>query len=461
MKLLPIIFFLLISISFVQAADIVVNGVPVKNILLPGESAAFEIEIKNFQNFKDDFKLIVTDFSWRETKNTEVYTIASSESAKDNLKLFTLGVLPAGKYSVNIRVYSVSNPEIFIDHSLLVEILGYKDLVNADLEFNPQGLDPRKENLVKLNLKNKHNIDLGGINVQVKSSLFSEEFLTTLASKEEKSFDFSVLLKEVTEGDYDTRVLVTMGDNVLVDKVIPVKVSAYSNIQEIKKEQSSFLINELELTRTNQGNTISKEIFSKLFSSLENKFTKTNPNPTKTEKVDSNYKYTWQFDLNPGQSYTINIKTNYRTPLIILIIALAILVLVYNILKTDLTINKKVLMLKSKEGNISHLKMILTLKCRGAPAKNLRLVDNVPGVLEAPTEFTTLKPISVKKGLAGSTLIWEISEILKGEERVISYKVRSHAPLMGKVTIPKAICRYKNVADKISIAKSNQVNLFS
>src|SRR3989344_3642635 len=139
MKLLPIIFFLLISISFVQAADIVVNDVPVKNILLSGESAAFEIEIKNFQNFKDDFKLIVTDFSWRETKNTEIYTIASGGSTKDNLKLFTLGVLPAGKYSVNIRVYSVSNPEIFIDHSLLVEILGYKDLVNADLEFNPQG----------------------------------------------------------------------------------------------------------------------------------------------------------------------------------------------------------------------------------------------------------------------------------------------------------------------------------
>ncbi|MEK6835802.1 MAG: hypothetical protein AABX55_02155, partial [Nanoarchaeota archaeon] len=435
--------------------------VSIKNILLPGERAEFEIEIKNFQSFKDDFKLFVTDFNWREEKNIDTYSISPGSSKKDTVKLFPRGILPAGKYSINLRIYSLNDAEVFIDHSVVVEILAYNDLLKADLEFNPQGLDPRKENLVKLNLKNKHEIKLDSLNVQIKNSLFTQEFITSLAEKESKSFDFSITLTDAKEGNYDTLIYIKMDDNILVNKNVPIKVSAYSNVRELKKEESVFLINTLEITRTNDGNTISKEIFTRLVPPLQNTFTKATPNPTKIEKVDNDYKYTWQFDLNPKQSYTILIKTNYRTPLIIFIIVVAVLIFGYNVLRTELSIKKKVLLLKSKEGNISHLKVLLTIKCGHANARNLHLVDNIPGVFEAPGDFITLKPSSVKKGLAGSTLIWEIPEILRGEERVISYKVKSHAPLVGRVRIPRAICRYKNVAGKISIAKSNSVNLFS
>ena len=81
-------------------------------------------------------------------------------------------------------------------------------------------------------------------------------------------------------------------------------------------------------------------------------------------------------------------------------------------------------------------------------------------VILTTTYILLIKPSSTKTSVAGSTVIWDIPELLKGEERVLSYKMKSKVAGLGNVTIPRAICRFKDKAEKLYIVKSNSFNLF-
>ena len=81
-------------------------------------------------------------------------------------------------------------------------------------------------------------------------------------------------------------------------------------------------------------------------------------------------------------------------------------------------------------------------------------------ITKLPDSFGSLKPTNVKKTMDGAMLIWDIDDIVGGEERVISYKVKAGVNVIGKLKIPRALCRYRK-GKRAIIVKSNSTLVFS
>ena len=462
MKKLLILLLFLVSINLVFAADINVKEISVQSVVLPGQNAFFDLEISNMQGNMDEFKVVVNDANWRLKTGGEFFDIGAGRTSTKSLSFFPVGQLPPGVYAVNVKVISTSNPSIFLDKQLIVTLVGYDNAITAKIETNPEGIDPRKDNLVKIDLNSKYDIDFKNINVHVENELFTKDFVLDLNGLESKSEEFIVSLDPNTaEDDYDTKILVTYNDKTLIDRIDKVKVSSYSNVKETKTEEFNFLVKTTTITKLNDGNSLSREVSSLTLSSFEKLFVKFNPEPSNTEKTSEGYQYSWRYNLQPGQENKIIVKVNYRSPLFLLILIILIIYFAYKFLVTDLNMHKKVLTLKSKEGGIAGVKVLLYVKNNGATLKNLHIVDEVPGELEVPHEYMTLKPSSFRKELHKSVIVWEIPELSKGEERLISYRLKSKTGHQGKLTIPRATCRYKNKMDKLSLSRSNEVTIYT
>ncbi|AJF62224.1 MAG: hypothetical protein QT11_C0001G0066 [archaeon GW2011_AR20] len=450
---------LLLLVNVVQATEVSVEVTPVQDVSLSGRPAVFDIEVRNLGP-RGEVKAIVTDFNWRKESNYGFYTIDGGSTIKDTLRLSPTSNVNPGIYSVNVRFYATRDPEDYLDQAFVITVVPYKDLVFATLEHNPQGLNPNKENLVTLKLRNRYKVELTDVVFKVRSEFLNQDFVTNLEMEETKEIPFSVELGNIREGDYEVNIFGLFDNNIVANLTSTVKVASNPDIKENVRDEFSFLVKTSEVSRVNNGNTVSGEVYSRVVSSFERLFLQTSPNPRNIEKLNGAYKYTWQFSLNPNDSYVIMMKTNYGKPILYLIILALIVYLIYNRINVGLTITKKVLLLKSKEGHIVGLKVLLILKNTGQKVKSLRLSDNIPGLLELPHEYGTLKPSSTKTSVAGSTVIWDIPELLKGEERVLSYKMKSKVAGLGNVTIPRAICRFKDKAEKLYIVKSNSFNLF-
>ena len=429
---------------------------------MPNRSTIFDIEIHNAQSSSDEIKAVILDPSWQRQAGTNIYKLNPGQKIQDRYTLFPLGYLAPGIYSVSIRFVSINNPTIFTDHQLIITVVGYKNVLESNLETNPQGVDPRKDNLIKLNLRARYNIYLENLNVHIENSLFSKDLVTSVQGLESKTEEFVITLNpDTVEGDYDTKILIKSGENILVDKIQKLKVSAYLDIKETQTREIGFLSKDIIVTRRNDGNSLSNEVYSLTLSGFQRLFTKFDPEPTNVRSVTQGYKYEWLFTLPPGQSYTIKTTTNYRIPIFWLIIIVLVAYLSYKYLRKELFMHKKILVLKTKEGEIAGVKVLLRLKNNGPAIKGLRVMDLIPNSLEIPHEYLTLKPNSIKKESEGTVIIWEIPELVKNEERLISYKLKAKHGYKGSLVFRRSICRYKSSLGKISVAKSNEVSIFA
>ena len=463
MKKLLILLLFIISLNLAYAAEIEVKDTPVQTTVLPGQSVSFDLTIQNNQNTQDEIKAVIMDDTWRRKSGSEIYNLNAGEEFKDILVLFPITKLKTGTYAIDLRFVSTKNNDIFTDHRLVVTVADYKSVLDAKLEVNPNGIDPRKDNLVKLKLKSLYNINLNNINVHIENSLFSKDIVTSVMGLESKDEDFTVSLNpDTAEGDYDTNIIIRFGSEVLIDKIEALKVSSYSDVKETKEQSSNFLIKTTTIARTNEGNSDSNEVYTLSLSKFEKLFTRFDPSPRSMEINNKGYKFEWRFSLKPGESYNIDIITNYRAPILWIIAIIVIGYLAYNFLRTELFMYKKVLVLKSHEGEIAGIKVLLRLKNKSnLPIKSLYLTDTLPSVLETPHEYHTLKPSSVKKTLSGIMLAWEIPELHKSEERIISYKIKLKQGHKGKLLFHRAVCRYKTNLGKLSVTKSNEVSVQS
>src|SRR3989344_1963796 len=220
MKKILILLLFLISLNFVYAADINVKNVPVKAVILPGQNAIFDLEITNTQTSSDEIKVVILDSNWQSKAGTDMYEIGAGKRVTERLTLFPLGFLNSGVYAINLRLISTKDSSIFTDHQLVITVVGYKELLETSIQTNPQGIDPRKENLVKLVVRPRYNIDLELVNIHLENSLFTRDLSTSLNGLQDFEDEFTVKLDPNTkEGEYDTKILISYNNEILVDKV--------------------------------------------------------------------------------------------------------------------------------------------------------------------------------------------------------------------------------------------------
>ena len=166
-------------------------------------------------------------------------------------------------------------------------------------------------------------------------------------------------------------------------------------------------------------------------------------------------------ELPPGKSITIQITKNYIT-LLIIIILIAVIIGLYYAFRSPLTIQKKATNIAFKEGGISELKVILNVINRSKTRlKGIEIIDKIPNIadLEKGLTIGTLHPTQILKHERKGTIIkWLIEDLEAGDERVISYKIKSHLSILGEFSLTPTIGKF-NLKGKEIITHSNSLGI--
>ncbi|MBW2986276.1 hypothetical protein KY333_02810, partial [Candidatus Woesearchaeota archaeon] len=145
-------------------------------------------------------------------------------------------------------------------------------------------------------------------------------------------------------------------------------------------------------------------------------------------------------------------------PILIISIAILIILISYFVFRSPVVMRKTATVIATKEGGISELKIIIEIINRSKKQiKHVKIIDNVPRIAELAKEYDvgTVKPDKVVQHERKGTLVkWSLDEVDPGEERVISYKVKSKLSILGGVTLPSAAAKF-DVGKRHRTANSN------
>ncbi len=108
------------------------------------------------------------------------------------------------------------------------------------------------------------------------------------------------------------------------------------------------------------------------------------------------------------------------------------------------------------------MKVMINIHNRGkTTVKEIEVLDRIPNIadLQGDISIGTLRPIKIKKhDQKGTILKWVIDELGPGDERVITYKIKSHLPIIGEFKLAQAVGSY-NVNRKKQIIHSNSLDI--
>ena len=86
----------------------------------------------------------------------------------------------------------------------------------------------------------------------------------------------------------------------------------------------------------------------------------------------------------------------------------------------------------------------------------LQVIEVLPRLMHPNRDYGTLRPESVKHGIRGHKMIWEIHTLLPKEERIISYNVRSRMYMVGNLMLPATLVKYYKKSKRLKV-KSNRL----
>ena len=451
-KIIFIILLMIFSTSIVEAS-IDLSSSPSEAIRFGNENAVFDISLQNTGSSADRITYVVQDVNWNAEK--KYFDLSVGEKANFKLELKPLKALSTGKYTITVRFYSDLRNNDYKDYNFVVDNLNNENILNAEFKINPTGLNPKKENTLILSLANTKNINLGNLNVEL-SGLFQKSFKVSLDSLGTTEKEFTAYIDENTPtGEYDVNVLVKDDRYTYLNKKVKLRVGEYSNFVENKEVDNQFLKTTIVLKQENNGNNrVIKDVAYEL-GSFEKYFTSFSIQP---DKIENNV-YNWEIDLKAKETKEIVITTSYRAPLAYLLLAALLVYLFYRFVRKQVSITKKVLTVKTDSG-IADMKVMLVIKNKGSAIKNLRLVDYIPPMIKSPEHYATVRPTNVKKTSQGLMLDWTIGDLLRREERVISYRIKTNVKVIGRVNIPRAFTSY-NIGNRREVAVSNAVTISS
>ena len=191
---------------------------------------------------------------------------------------------------------------------------------------------------------------------------------------------------------------------------------------------------------------------------FEGIFTSTIPKAEKVKEDGQKY-YSWEQTLEPGENVELTRKVSY-VPLAIIIIILIILGIVYYFIKPEVIIKKKVVNVSRTEGGVSEVKLLLLVKnISKKDVRNLRITDTIPNMAVYVKEDLpgTLHPKRVRSyEVTGTTIEWAMPELVKNEERIIRYKIRTKLSILGAIKLPNAEVSYETTPGKKKMSYSGK-----
>ncbi len=375
-----------------------------------------------------------------EEENAEIYS------------LITVSMVPKGKFvlahgenTVEVKAYldqtmksrggffnfeyqiKGDDSGIFKD-TMLLKIVSLKDV----LEIEPRPLNPVNTEATVI-VKNKENTNLENVKIELDSPFFSDSKEISLKPFEEVPIQIKINkdTKKIIAGPYIVSAKVNLqGEETKVEGLMDYLESSGISVD---KSSKGAIIKDTTITKTNQGNTpataaieVDKDIISRLFTSYS-------LDPEKTERNGFIIKYTWTKDLSPAEVFTIDVKTNYTIPFIILVLIVIVGVMAKVYSQTAIVLTKRVSYVKTKGGQFA-LKVNLHVKAK-KHVDNIQVIDRLPTMSKLYESFGK-KPDRVDE--ATKRIFWNVDRLSAGEERVYTYIIYSELKVVGRFELPAA-----------------------
>lgn len=466
--------------SFAFAAEIQEPGeieIKVRAIvdaISAGDEAKFDVTITNNMRFDDNFKLkFSNDVEWTiltDPLTLKFGTFDLSVGESVNFKV-RIRASPSASLGYNIYVIALSAqgaatgvketvPLTFGYGPQFLTPKEYAALVVASIEV-PESVDPRGDMQIKVHLRNRNPLNISGLVVKASSQVVDQEMQVNLAPLEEKDVYFTQELDPFESPKQDTLVIeIIKAETTLVRLEKVFEIISYSEYSTRTEEKKGLLMTTFSIDVVNDGNYWTSDKVRHPTSFIKSLFSHTEP-AAKTVRVDGERYLEWTIELGPNERIELKVVENYW-PIVIILILIVVAVVLYFVLRSPIIIKKDAIIVATKEGGIAGLKIVLHVKNRSnALVGEVHIVDSIPNIAVVDKEFDvgSVAPEKVVKHAKKGTLLkWNLEDMDAGEERMLSYKVKSRLTILGSFTLPAAVSKFV-AKGKQKITYSNRLRI--
>jgi len=437
---------ILISLPLISAINLDVNPIPVRDTIINDnkDPIIFEFEITNrgdsgnFEIFSfERFRIEPSDFF-----------LAKGDSTTRIVKFFPEGSMQENVGALKVPIYfrEGSGSET-VQEDIFVKLVDFDDA----FDLKAENINPESDSLT-ISFYNVEDISYGNIDV-VFSSEFFKDYKVSLGLDSYGKKVFSIPInkedfKKLVSGTYFIDATYTVDGRTGIVKS-PVKLLEKSNLV-ISEETKGFIIHSKSVDKYNEGNiptiadvAMRKNIISRLFTTFS-------VEPLRVERQGVYVDYFWQKELQPDESLSVKVTTNWIFPILILIGIILILYLFNLYTTTNVVVRKNVSFVRTKGGEFA-LKVNLRVKSKKFVDK-VTLIDRLPAMAQLYEKFGN-SPTKVNK--VSGRLEWDLGHLGEGEERFFSYVIYSKTKIVGKFELPSATLVYESDG-KLHEARSNR-----
>ena len=470
-KFFILILALILSVNIAHAAAFEANVTPVKDKIVVDEVAEFRIEIRNNLDTNEEFTIKKGGYPFWDMYTVPLQnpmTLSVPANSLASLKLFVKPqyITSIDTYTLEVGVVRDKTGE---EHKVPVTIgiksiepliQGYIPTVIASAEISPKSIDPRNTATIKIALNNQNRINYTDLTVIVDSNLIKDQLHAMLGPEEYKVIELKEKLDDATLPQSDRLVVtVLLGDRIIVNPLVTeFQVEQYVTQDALPAEQSFLKIK--KGIRVTSNNPEYNGVIKVEVSSPKKLFTTAYP---KAKTVEENRKQylVWEIKLDGNRAFIAYTTENYRPIVVVGLLTIAAVIL-YFLFRSPIVVRKGVANVGMSEGGISDVKVVVRVKNRSSKQlSGIEVADHVPHIAHVEKELSigSVQPNAIMHHPKGGLVMkWTLEALEAGDERVLSYRMKSRLPILGEFNLPAANVRCKD-GNKVIISNSNRITV--
>lgn len=471
LRRIPILIFILVlCFPIAIAAEFDIETTPITDRILLDEFAKFQIKIKNNLAEADEYRIYTANFPTWDVRtepliNPITLAVGPNQEGIIEILIDPLKIKDIGTYAINLNIRSAKLNELKtvpVEVTVLSTtglIQGYVPTITTSVGI-PEKIDPRKDIPIRIVLNNQNVVNYSEIEVRVESSIISKRMTTELGPKEEKTLEFTTSIDPVTAPQKDrvTVSLYTGGKSIINTIVKDIELIEYAEARPLGTAKRPLMTTtDYELFSNNPSYEGPFRIETTLLGSI---FSSESPN---AKPVIENGKRYLEWNVKVEDHRLEASVTKNFIPALVVILVLLGLGAAYYMFRSPLQIRKETSNIVKKEGGVSEMTVLVQIRNHGqGRITDIDLTETIPSIvsIERDVSIGSLQPNKIlgheKKG---TTIVkWNIEALDPGEERVLSYKIKTRLSILGSFSFPVAAASFK-YNGKTYTSTSNRLNV--
>ncbi len=432
--------------SFVLASDpLELEVVDSTSGAFPTEEAVFIIKVSNNMGKADKFRVYVDPVGV--APFSEIFDAATFNKSDLELNAFSSelvelrvktseNVVPSVSYGLTLFAKSTIDSSIRAEKDLTIRVIKPESVVKIEaFDFK---IKPKDEIELKFSFKNLLKNDFPKAEVYVSSDFLEYRTSMRIAPHQSREDVFTIPMDtSAVAGKHTVSVRVYDGQTVIGILEYEVAIVESESVGENVKHSTFILDRVTTVVKSNDGNVPVEEVYQFRLNPIKRLITGFDPEPDVKGKNTI-----WRFNLKPGEEEVIVITERYNYMALVVLVLALLAGLVHYWTKKDIEVTKKVFRFKDDKG-IGEVKVMISIHNKSRNVfRNVKIIEVIPGLIKPTGDFGTLKPSKNMVGDKIRSLIWTLPILDKGEERILTYKIKPSLNIVGRVVLPATLIKF-------------------